>query len=127
MEDDADDAALSLLALKEANPERRVERAADGVQCLQYLRSCCDAKRDLPALILLDLKLPYLGGLEVLHSIRNDPRLRPLNVVAMTSSAEERDEAEARRLGVLRYVQKPADLDAFFSAMRDIERLVPRD
>jgi len=124
VEDNPDDQALTVRALRRHNLANRIEVAEDGQEALDYLFGAGrfagrDAGR-LPAVVLLDLKLPKLDGLEVLARIRADERTRCLPVVILTSSLEERDIAEGYRLGANSYVRKPVDFDAFIEAARQL-------
>ena len=112
VEDSPDDAALTLRALKKCNMANRVHAVEDGVQALEWLRA-----NPRPKVVLLDLKLPKISGLEVLAEIRNDPALADIPIVILTSSREEPDVARAYELGVNSYIVKPVDLDQFMSAV----------
>lgn len=123
VEDSANDAALVLAALEENNVRARVTVVRDGSEALDYLygRGEHEARDgELPALVLLDLKLPKLSGLEVLQRVKEDPRLRLLPVVMLTSSQEHRDVARSYELGVNAYVVKPIDFHEFTTAMRHL-------
>lgn len=124
VEDNDDDADLTILAFKEARVETSIVRAQDGVEALDYLFGRGPHRKQkapsLPAVVLLDLKLPRVGGLEVLQEIRGNPLTRYLPVVVLTSSAEDRDRTEAYSRYANSYVQKPVDYDAFVRASRDI-------
>jgi two-component system response regulator len=112
VEDSNEDAALTLRALSKHILASRVHVVRDGVEALEYLRD-----RAAPKVMLLDLKLPKVSGLEVLARIRQDPRLRPMPVVILTSSAEEPDIAKAYALGVNSYIVKPVDFEQFVGAV----------
>lgn len=121
VEDNSDDEILTLRALGKKNVANRVEVARDGAEALSYLLG--DDVRppgELPELILLDLKLPKVDGLELLRRIRGDERTRYLPVVVLTSSDEERDLVESYRLGANSYVRKPVDFDAFTEAVAEL-------
>jgi two-component system response regulator len=124
VEDNDDDAELTLLAFQEAKVLNPVVRVADGVEALDYLfaRGAHSARdrSDLPAVVLLDLKLPRLSGLEVLERIRADESTKGLPVVILTSSVEERDRLGAYHLHANSYVQKPVDYDSFVTAARQL-------
>jgi two-component system, response regulator len=124
VEDNADDEDLTLRALKKSNIMNRVVVARDGVQALDYLFMRADhATRDpheLPQVILLDLKLPKLDGLEVLRTLRADPRTKLLPVVILTSSAEEQDILRGYNLGANSYIRKPVDFTQFVDAVRQL-------
>jgi len=124
VEDNPDDEALTLRALKANNICNQVDVANDGVQALDYLFGTgdyggFDADR-LPAVILLDLKLPKLDGLEVLQRIRADERTKLIPVVILTSSKEERDLVSGYEKGANSYVRKPVDFDQFCEAVRQL-------
>ncbi|ALP52229.1 two-component system response regulator [Candidatus Tenderia electrophaga] len=118
VEDNPDDEALTLHALKKNNINNKVIVARDGVEALAYLfgSEASDAEVTLPAVILLDIKLPKIDGLEVLRRIRADERTRYLPVVILTSSNEEEDRLKGYSLGANSYVRKPVDFDEFVRA-----------
>jgi two-component system, response regulator len=118
VEDNPDDQALTLRALKKNNLANEVVTAEDGVKAVEYLFAGKDTR--LPALVLLDLKLPKMDGLEVLRRIRADDRTRRLPVVVLTSSNEECDLMESYNLGVNSYVRKPVDFNEFMEAVRQL-------
>lgn len=124
VEDNPDDEALTLRALRTAGISSEVVVARDGVEALDYLFGTGHyAGRDigaLPQVVLLDLKLPRLDGLEVLRRIRSDERTRLLPVVILTSSTEDRDRIEGYRLGANSYVRKPVDFGQFAAAVRQL-------
>src|ERR1041385_1656730 len=115
VEDNARDEALTLRALKKHNIANDVEVARDGVQALDFVFCRGQyAERDLndfPQMVLLDLKLPKIDGLEVLKTIRSDERTRRLPVVIFTSSSEEEDMIKSYNLGANSYVRKPVDFE----------------
>ena len=115
VEDSEDDAELTMRAIKGNKIANRIELVRDGVEALAYLES----DRPLPRLVLLDLKLPRMNGLDVLRRIRANPRTRILPVVILTSSREEPDIATAYELGVNSYIVKPVEFDAFVKAVTD--------
>ena len=121
VEDNANDEYLTLRALKKHNVANDVVVAHDGVEALDYLFATgAHAGRDtreLPLVVLLDLKLPKVDGLEVLRRVRGDERTRLLPVVILTSSNEERDVINGYKLGTNSYVQKPVDFTAFMDAV----------
>lgn len=121
VEDNADDVELTRRAFKKNNIKNEMIVANDGAEALDYLFGSGKYKgRDLnntPALILLDLKLPKIEGLEVLRRIREDERTRYLPVVVLTSSKEEQDLARSYSLGTNSYVRKPIDFDEFTKAV----------
>ena len=111
VEDDLDDVELTKRAFARSNVPNEVEVARDGSAALERLLG--PAAGPLPALVLLDLKLPRVNGLEVLGRLRADERTRRLPVVILTSSGEERDLIEAYQLGVNSYIRKPVDFAKF--------------
>jgi two-component system response regulator len=120
VEDNADDEALTLRALSKHRIANRVEVVRDGAEALDWLfRTGVHANRPAgtePSLVLLDLKLPKVDGLEVLRRMRADPATRRIPVVALTSSREEPDVRRAYDLGVNSYVVKPVDFSSFLEA-----------
>ena len=124
VEDNDDDAELTVMAFREAGICNPLVRLGDGVDALDYLfRRGSHAGRasdDGPAVVLLDLKLPRLNGLEVLAAIRGDERTRHLPVVILTSSVEDQDRLAAYKHHANSYVQKPVDYDRFVSAARQL-------
>lgn len=124
VEDNPDDEALTLRALKKNNIRNEVVVAHDGVEALDYLfgTGAHDGRdlRVMPQLVLLDLKLPRMDGLEVLQRMRADPRTRLLPVVILTSSREERDVLNGYSLGANSYVRKPVDFGQFTEAARQL-------
>lgn len=124
VEDNPDDEALTIRALKKNNILNEVIVARDGVEALDYLFGTGSYEgRDvtiLPEVILLDIKLPKMDGLEVLRRLRNDDRTATLPVVVLTSSKEEGDLVESYRLGANSYVRKPVDFNQFSEAVRQL-------
>ena len=122
-EDSPKDVELTLEALSEHNLANHVIVVKDGVEAMEYLR--CQGKYKLrkpglPAVLLLDIKMPRMDGIEVLRTIRGDPALRRLPVVILTSSREERDLIVSYDLGVNAYVVKPVDFKDFIEAVKEI-------
>ncbi|MGD9715384.1 MAG: response regulator [Thermomicrobiales bacterium] len=115
VEDNPSDVELTMAAFEKQRQANRVHVVRDGVEALDYLfgagpyagRDC----RNVPKLILLDLKLPKVGGIEVLRSLREDPRTRLIPVVVLTSSREEKDVEETYRLGINSYIVKPVEFE----------------
>lgn len=124
VEDNPDDVELTLRAFRKANIQNEVIVARDGVEALDYLFATgAHAGRDrddLPEVVLLDLKLPKLDGLEVLERIRADELTRCLPVVILTSSSEEQDLAASYRRGANSYIPKPVDFGEFAEAARQL-------
>jgi CheY-like chemotaxis protein len=119
VEDNPSDVALTQRALSKSRLANEIVVVEDGQEALDYLLGT-DAK-PLPALVLLDNKLPKVDGHEVLRRIRSDPRTRRLPVVMLTSSAEEQDIAASYDLGVNSYIRKPVDFEQFAQAIRHLE------
>jgi CheY-like chemotaxis protein len=123
VEDDPKDVELTLTALEEYNLANEVIVTRDGQEALDYLycRGQFSARPDgNPAVLLLDLKLPKVDGLEVLNQIKSDERLKMIPVVVLTSSREERDMMRSYQLGVNAYVVKPVDFHEFVNAVREL-------
>ena len=124
VEDNADDEELTLRALAKSNIMNRVVVARDGAEALDYLFARgAYAGRDpneTPQVVLLDLKLPKVDGLEVLRQLRADPRTRRLAVVILTSSGEEQDVLRGYDLGANSYIRKPVDFTQFVDAVRQL-------
>jgi len=123
-EDNADDEALTVRALRKVEAAAAIKVVRDGAEALDYLfarEGYTDrAGEPLPAVLFLDLRMPKLGGLEVLKAIRADERTRCLPVVVFTSSDEDRDIVESYDLGANSYVQKPVDFQKFTQAVTDL-------
>ena len=122
VEDNPDDVALTLRAFKKSNISNKVILAKDGVEALDYLHGTgMYAGRDvkeLPVVVMLDLKLPKINGLEVLRNIRQEELTKLVPVVILTSSAEQRDVVEGYRLGANSYIRKPVDFEQFVEAVK---------
>ncbi len=124
VEDNPDDVQLTLRALKKSNIMNEVVVAQDGVEALEYLFGTGkyegrDAKI-LPQVVLLDLKMPRMDGLEVLQRIRKDERTKLQPVVILTTSSEDRDRVESYRLGANSYIRKPVDFNQFVQAVNQL-------
>ncbi|MDY0297417.1 MAG: response regulator [Acidobacteriota bacterium] len=121
VEDNRDDVELTLTALAESNLVNRVDVVRDGVEALEYL---CgkgpSAAAGIPAVVLLDIKMPRMDGIEVLRHIRSDRRLKTLPVVMLTSSSMESDIIESYGLGANAYVVKPVGFSEFVAAVKNI-------
>lgn len=124
VEDNPDDVELTLHAFEEHNISNEIEVVEDGAEALDYLFATgAYAGRDMskmPAVVLLDLKLPKVDGLEVLRRIRDDDRTKNLPVVILTSSSEEEDLTKSYELGANSYVRKPVNFDQFSEAVRQL-------
>ncbi|HXZ19379.1 MAG TPA: response regulator [Candidatus Acidoferrales bacterium] len=124
VEDSPEDAELTLYSLRRNNLANRIHWAKDGEEGLDFL-FCRGPYADRsfqhpPKVVLLDLKLPKVDGLEVLRQMKEDPRTRPIPVVVLTSSREEADVVRGYRNGANSYVQKPVDFDQFREAVRQL-------
>jgi CheY-like chemotaxis protein len=120
-EDNAEDVELTLAALEEVGIANEVVVAGDGAEALDYLkrRGKYSLRRgENPAVVLLDLKMPKVDGLQVLREIKSDPALQPIPVVILTSSREERDLVESYRLGANAYIVKPVDFGQFVTSVK---------
>jgi CheY-like chemotaxis protein len=116
VEDNPDDVQLTLRALKKSNIANDVTVARDGVEALEHLASSAP----LPTVILLDLKLPQMDGLEVLRRIRAEARWKLLPVVILTTSMEEQDVIKSYGLGANSYIRKPVEFEQFIEAVRQL-------
>ena len=122
-EDSPADAEMALDALREANLANPIVHVEDGVEVLDFLyrRGAFEGRPDeCPAVLLLDIKMPRMDGLEVLRTLREDPKFKKLPVVILSSSREENDLARSWDLGVNAYVVKPVDVEQFFIAVRTL-------
>jgi two-component system response regulator len=124
VEDDPNDVRLTLRELEREKVKNQITVVRDGVEALDFLFCRGDyqsrAPNRPPKLVLLDLKLPKLNGLEVLKEIKSDPTLRPISVVVLTSSGEDRDVVESYKLGVNSYIQKPVDFEQFRQTIKNL-------
>lgn len=122
-EDNPNDAELTIAALRESNlvsPIKRVENGAEALDFLHRRGAYADRTEGPPTLILLDLKMPKVDGLETLRAIKQDPMLRVIPVVMLTSSREEADLARSYASGANAYVVKPVGFDEFMKTVRDL-------
>jgi CheY-like chemotaxis protein len=123
-EDNPDDVALTMRALKKSKIMNEVVVAQDGVEALDYLFGTGKyAGRDvraLPQVVLLDLKMPRMDGLEVLQRVRSDERTKLLPVVVLTTSSEDKDRVESYKLGANSYIRKPVDFNQFVEAVQQL-------
>lgn len=121
VEDNADDIELAVHALREEKLANAITIARDGEEALDLIfHPKADQGFEPPRLILLDLKLPKVDGLDVLRALKGNPRTRAIPIVVMTSSKEERDLVESYKLGVNAYVQKPVGFDEFRSIVKEL-------
>jgi two-component system response regulator len=124
VEDNPDDVKLTMRALKKSNILNEVVVAQDGAEALDYLlctgKYCGRDKNNLPQVVLLDLKMPKVDGLEVLKRMRADERTRLLPVVILTTSSEEKDRVSGYKLGANSYVRKPVDFNQFVEAVQQL-------
>jgi DNA-binding response OmpR family regulator len=123
VEDDPKDVELSMTALEDYNLVNEVIVARDGEEALDYLYcrgQYANRGSDNPAVILLDLKLPKVDGLQILKEIKSDAKLKLIPVVVLTSSKEEKDMVASYKLGVNAYVVKPVDFHEFVNAIREL-------
>ncbi len=124
VEDNPNDAELTLRALKKNNIINKIHHITDGAEALEYFFSSGRYKdRDItqkPKIVILDLKLPKVDGIEILRRIKADETLKTIPVVILTSSREERDIIESYKLGVNSYIVKPVDFEKFATAVRDL-------
>lgn len=124
VEDNPDDEELTLSALRRNGLANDVIVARDGVEALDYLfgtgKFAAPKREHLPQVVLLDLKLPKVGGLEVIKRLRADPELRTLPVVVLTSSGEDEDILRSYELGANSYVRKPVEFQLFSEAVRQL-------
>ena len=125
VEDNPDDLELTLDALHEHRVANRIHIVRDGAEALDFIfgrgaYSARQAQKNDPKVVLLDLKLPLVDGLEVLRQMKANPDTRHIPVVVLTSSREERDMVESYKLGVNSYIVKPVDFDQFTQTVREL-------
>jgi two-component system, response regulator len=123
VEDDARDVELTMAALRHSRIANRIQVARDGAVALDFLfcrGTYADRQFLAPKLVLLDMKLPKVDGLEVLHAIREDERTKLIPVVVLTSSNEQKDILESYKLHVNSYIQKPVDFDQFQQVVKQV-------
>jgi CheY-like chemotaxis protein len=122
VEDSSKDVELTLAALEESHVANKIIVLRDGSEALKYLREGDLTGNSFPAVILLDIKMPKLSGIDVLRTIKADPKLHHLPVVMLTSSREGPDIAECYQLGANAYVVKPVEFAEFFEAVIEVGR-----
>jgi two-component system response regulator len=120
VEDNADDEQLTLRAMRLSDVPNIIRVARDGAEAIEFLFGDGTTVPKLPDLVLLDLKLPKVSGLEVLQKLRGDARTKTLPVVVLTSSDEERDIVESYSLGANSFVRKPVDFDEFMDSVKQL-------
>ena len=124
VEDNPQDAEMAIRALKKNNIANKVAHVTDCEEALDFIfaRGTYSGRKieNAPKVILLDLKLPKVDGLEVLKAVKSDERTKIIPVIALTSSSEEKDIIESYRLGVNSYIVKPVDFDKFVEAIKDL-------
>jgi two-component system response regulator len=123
VEDNASDEELAMIALKNNNIKNKIQVVRDGAEALEYLFGSVDSetlKSFGPLVVLLDLKLPKINGLEVLRRIKSHPEAKKIPVVILTSSSEEKDIIESYNLGANSYIRKPVDFNQFTEAVNQI-------
>jgi two-component system, response regulator len=129
VDDNPDDVYLARHAFEKRKLPYRIQVAYDGAEALDYLfaRGKHEGRnrQETPVLILLDLKMPKIGGLEVLRRLRADPMFKHLVVVVLTSSDEESDQLEAQALGTNLYIRKPENFDDFEQVVDQLQKLLP--
>jgi len=124
VEDNQDDLDMALFALRKANLANRIQVARDGVEALEFI--FCEGAyagrkiENVPKVILLDLKLPKVDGLQVLKRIKDDPRTKRIAVVMLTSSKEQKDVIDSYHLGVNSYIVKPVNFEGFAAAVQKL-------
>ena len=124
VEDSQDDLDMTLRALRRANMANHIQIARDGAEALEFI--FCEGAfatrkiENIPKLIMLDLKLPKIDGMEVLKRIKGDPRTKMIPVVVLTSSKEQNDVIESYGLGVNSYIVKPVDFESFAAAVKNL-------
>ena len=124
VEDTPEDLELALRALRKANLTNRIQIARDGAEAMEFIFA--EGKysgrkiEDGPKVVLLDLKLPKIDGMEVLRRIKSDPRTKTIPVVVLTSSKEQKDVVESYQLGVNSYIVKPVNFERFAQAVQDL-------
>ncbi len=124
VDDDRDDVELTMQGFRREGFEHEILIARDGKEALDMLHAAHEAGRDLPALVLADIKMPRMDGLELLRQIKSDSHLRGIPVVILTSSGYETDLSEAMRLGCGRYLRKPEKLEEYAAIVKEVRALM---
>ena len=119
-EDNPADAKLTLIALKHANVGNRVHVVENGEQALEFIFGNQTEPANSPKLVLLDLKMPRVGGIEVLEKMKSDPRTKSIPVVVLTSSNHDKDLERCYKLGANSYIVKPVDFDQFMKVIKEV-------
>ncbi len=123
-EDSADDAILTIRALKKSGLTNKIHHVKDGAEALDFIYcTSAFASRDsatMPRIILLDLKMPKVSGMEVLEKIKSDPALKRIPVIILTSSKEDPEIKKSYKLGANSYIVKPVEIDNFFTALKEV-------
>jgi len=124
VEDDPDDLEMTVRALRKANLANRIHTARDGAEALQFIfgpeSQSSHPIANFPKMILLDLKLPKVDGMEVLQRIKSDPRTKMIPVIMLTSSKEQSDVMKSYRFGANSYIVKPVDFERFAVAVQEL-------
>lgn len=120
VDDSLEDAEMAIRALKKSNMANNLLHLEDGEAALNYFYGKSNESFKVPKIILLDLKMPKVDGIEVLRQLKGDDRFKRIPIVVMTSSKEEKDIIETYRLGVNAYIVKPVDVEKFIKAVTDI-------
>ena len=124
VEDTPEDLELALRALRKANLTNRIQIARDGAEAMEFIfaegKHSGRKIEDGPKVVLLDLKIPKIDGMEVLRRIKSDPRTKTIPVVVLTSSKEQKDVVESYQLGVNSYIVKPVNFERFAAAVQDL-------
>ena len=124
VEDTPEDVELALRALRKANLTNKIQIVRDGAEAMEFIfaegKHSGRKVEDGPKVVLLDLKLPKIDGMEVLRRIKSDPRTKTIPVVVLTSSKEQKDVVESYQLGVNSYIVKPVNFERFAAAVQDL-------
>lgn len=124
VDDDLEDVELTMQGFRREGFEHEILIARDGKEALDMLNAAREARRPLPAVVLADIRMPRMDGLELLRRIKGDPHLRGIPVVILTSSGYEADLSEAMRLGCGRYLKKPERLEEYAVIVKEVRALM---